>query len=183
MNTLDQKIELITKTHAMIKEIKDFPIEPQESNQHKTHYIVVTGIIKNSEGKYLICKRSPKEKAFPDKWCVPGGKIEMSDFIDTPKDTKDHWFDVFEKVLHREVKEETGITIKNIGFVSNLAFIRPNGYSTIIVSMHGEHVEGDVVLNKDELVEHAWVNLEEAKNYDLIENIWEQISKVESKSH
>jgi len=117
----------------------------------KTHYIAVTGIIRNKDGKYLICKRSEKEKAFPNKWCVPGGKIEPKDFVDTPKDTGDHWFDIFEKVLRKEIKEETRLEIKNIRYVSNLAFIRPNGYSTIIVSLCAEHDGGDVVLNEDEL--------------------------------
>lgn len=146
----------------------------------KAHYIAVTGIIRNSEGKFLICKRSPNEKVFPNKWCVPGGKIEQNDFINNPKDTNDHWFDIFEKVLEREIFEETNLKIKNIGYVSNLALIRPNGFSTLIVSLYGEHEEGKVKLNENELIEHKWVGLEEAKNYDLIENIYEQIEKVAS---
>lgn len=147
----------------------------------KTHQIAVTGIIRNAEGKYLICKRSPNEKAFPEKWCVPGGKIETSDFIDTPKDTSEHWFDIFEKVLAREVLEETAITLKNIGYISNLAFMHPNGNSTLIVSLHAEHDSGEVELQQEELTDHAWVTLEEAKNYDLIDNIWEQIKKTDEK--
>jgi 8-oxo-dGTP pyrophosphatase MutT (NUDIX family) len=147
--------------------------------QDKVHYVSVTGIVRNSEGKYLICKRSPKEKAFPNKWCVPGGKIEVNDFINSPKDTSDHWLDIFEKTLIKEIAEETGLKIKNIGYVSNLAFIRPNGFSTIIVSLHAEHDEGEVNLDEEELIDYAWVSLEEAKSYDLIENIFEQIEKVE----
>ncbi len=149
--------------------------------QDKVHYIAVTGIIKNDEGKYLICKRSLNEKVFPGKWCVPGGKVQVKDFVNTPKDTDDHWFDIFEKTLQKEILEETNIKIKNIGYVSNLALIRPNGFSTIIVSMHGEHDGGEIQLQKDELTEYAWVTLDEAKDYDLIENIWEQIEKVEGK--
>ncbi|MCK4650149.1 NUDIX domain-containing protein [Candidatus Pacearchaeota archaeon] len=149
--------------------------------QDKTHYVAVTGIIRNSDGKYLICKRSQNEKIFPNKWCVPGGKIQIKDFINTPKDTSDHWFDIFEKILQKEILEETALTIKNIGYVSNLALIRPNGYSTIIISLHADHDAGEVQLQEDELTDHAWVTLEEAKNYDLIENIWEQIEKVENK--
>ena len=149
--------------------------------QDKVHYIAVTGILKNKYGKYLICRRSQNEKVFPGKWCVPGGKIQVKDFVDTPKDTNDHWFDIFEKTLKKEILEETNITIKNFGYVSNLALIRPNGFSTIIVSMHGEHDGGEVTLNEDELTEHAWVTLDEAKDYDLIENIWEQIERVEGK--
>jgi len=81
--------------------------------QEKAHYVVITGIIRKNE-KYLICKRSPKEKAFPNMWCVPGGKIEKKDFIHTNKDTNDHWLDIFEKILEKEIFEETNIRIKNI---------------------------------------------------------------------
>lgn len=151
-----------------------------EDLKEKAHYISVTGIIRNSEGKYLICKRSPNEKIFPGKWCVPGGKIQQSDFINTQKDTNDHWFDIFERTLQKEIREETGLEIKNIGYVSNLALIRPNGFSTIIVSLHAQHKSGEVKLDQSELVSHAWVSLEEARNFDLIENIFEQIRKVES---
>ena len=150
-----------------------------ESHQQKTHYIAVTGIIRKN-GKFLICKRSSKGKAFPNKWCVPGGKVEVNNFINSPKDTRDHWFNVFEKVLNKEIKEETNLSIKNIGYVSNLAFIRPNGFSTIIVSLFADYDDGKVILSEDELVDYAWVTLEEAKNYDLIENIYEQIEKVNS---
>jgi 8-oxo-dGTP diphosphatase len=144
----------------------------------KTHYVSVTGIIRK-DGKYLICKRSENEKAFPGKWCVPGGKIEKDDFVNTEKDTSDHWLDIFEKTLKKEVKEETDLEIDNIGYVSSLVFIRPNGYSTIIVSLYAEHKEGEVKLEEDELTDHKWVTLDEAKNYDLIENIYEQIEKVD----
>jgi len=149
--------------------------------QEKTHYVVVTGIVRNKEGKYLICKRSSNEKAFPNKWCVPGGKVERDNFINDPKDTSSHWLNIFEKVLRREILEETGIKIKNIGYVSNLAFIRPNGFSTIIISLYADHDGGEVILNKEELVDYAWVTLEEAKEYDLIENIHEQIEQVEKR--
>ncbi len=145
--------------------------------KQKAHYIAVTGIIRKGD-KFLICKRSPNEKVFPNKWCVPGGKLEQGDFINSSKDTNDHWFGVFEKTLIKEVKEETDLDISNIGYVSNLALIRPNGFSTIIVSLSADHAMGEVKLNEDELTDHAWVTLEEAKKYDLIENIYEQLEKV-----
>ncbi|MBU1259960.1 NUDIX domain-containing protein [Patescibacteria group bacterium] len=146
--------------------------------KEKTHYVSVTGIVRRN-GKYLICKRSPEEKAFPNKWCVPGGKIEQSDFINAPNDTSVYWLDIFEKTVEKEIKEETNLEIKNIGYVSNLIFIRPNGFSTIIVSLYADYAEGEVKLAEDELTEHAWVTLEEAKNYDLLDNLYEQIEKVD----
>lgn len=150
-------------------------------DSNKTHYIAVTGIIRK-EDRFLICKRSPKEKMFANKWCVPGGKVEAKDFIDTPKDTEDHWFCVFEKVLQKEVAEETGLEISNIDYVSNLAFLRPNGHATIIISLCASHARGDVELAEDELVDYAWVTLDEAKEYDLIENIYEQMEVAVKKN-
>lgn len=144
----------------------------------KTHYVSVTCIIRR-DNKYLICKRSPNEKAFPGKWCVPGGKIEHADFINAPKDTGAYWLDIFERVVEKEVKEETNLNVKNIGYVSNLVFIRPNGFSTIIVSLYADYAKGEVKLSEDELTKHAWVTLEEAKNYDLLDNLYEQIERVD----
>ena len=155
-------------------------VESVESVRSKAHYIAVTGIIRKGD-KYLICKRSDKEKAFPGKWCVPGGKIEQSDFINTKKDTHDHWLGIFERILKKEIKEETNLEIHNIGYVSSAAFIRANGFSTIIVSLFADYLDGSVKLNPEELIEFVWVTLEEAKGYDLIENIWEQIEIVDMK--
>ena len=143
-------------------------------SSNKLHYIAVTCIIER-DGKFLICKRSEKEKAFPSKWCVPGGKVETQDFINLPKDTSSHWLDVFERVLKKEIREEVNLEIKEIDYVSNLAFVRPNGCSTIIISMFARYDFGNVRLSEDELTDYAWVDLEEAKDYDLIENIYEQL--------
>jgi len=143
----------------------------------KIHYVSVTGIVKK-DNKFLICKRSHKEKAFPGKWCVPGGKIEEQDFINSPKDIGDYWLDIFEKIVIKEIKEETNIDIKNIDYVSNLVFIRPNGYPTIIVSLVADYAGGEVKLAEDELVDYAWVTLDELKDYDLLENLYDQIKKV-----
>jgi 8-oxo-dGTP diphosphatase len=169
-NLFEELLKNIIGLFGLMDDLKD-----------KVHYIAVTGIVRKDD-KYLICKRSDKERIFPGKWCVPGGKVTITDFIHTPKDTKDHWFGVLEKTLAKEIFEETNIRIKNIGYVSNLALLRPNGYSTIIISLHAQWDSGEAEMKQpDELVDFAWVTLEEAKEYDLIENIWEQIEKVEKK--
>ena len=71
---------------------------------NKAHYVVATGIIVR-DGKYLITKRSSKEKVFPNKWTVPGGKVEKEDYTKRPKHTSAHWYNIFEHVVKREVKE------------------------------------------------------------------------------
>ena len=63
-----------------------------EEIKEKAYYISITGIIRNSNGKYLICKRSPNVQNFPNKWCVPGGKVERKD-IDSNSANKKANFD------------------------------------------------------------------------------------------
>ena len=146
-------------------------------DEDKAHYIVVTGIIVK-DGKFLIAKRSPNEKAFPSQWTVPGGKLETKDYLHRPKDTSAHWYNVFEHLLRREVKEEVGLDIKDIKYLTSLTFVRGDGIPTIVISLYADHHDGEVSLS-DELVDHAWVTLEEAKNYDLIEGIYEELEMLD----
>jgi len=146
-------------------------------DQQKAHYLVVTGIvIKN--GKYLITKRASTEKAFPNQWTVPGGKLELDDYSKRQKDTSSHWYNVFEGLLKREVMEETGLTVKNIRYLTSLAYIRSDGIPTIIVSLFADYAGGDVKLCPA-LTEYAWVSLEETKKYDLIEGIYEELEMLD----
>ena len=77
------------------------------------HEVAITAIVVKN-GKYLITKRAKTKKRFPGYWTVPGGKLETSDYINLQKDTEFYWYNVLEKVLKREVKEEVGIEINNI---------------------------------------------------------------------
>ena len=142
-------------------------------DQNKTHYIVVTGIIVK-DGRFLITKRAPTEKAFPNQWTVPGGKLERQDYVNRPKDTSVHWYNIFEDLLKREVLEETGLKIKNIRYLTSLAYERSDGVPTLIVSLYADYNSGNINLCPS-LTEHAWVTLEEAKNYKLIEGIYEEL--------
>ena len=66
-------------------------------DKNLNHYIVVTGIVVK-DGKYLITKRAEWEKAFPGRWTVPGGKLEVLDYVLREKDTPHHWYNVFLKI-------------------------------------------------------------------------------------
>ena len=146
-------------------------------DKNLAHYIVVTGILVK-EGKFLITKRAPWEKAFPNMWTVPGGKMEVLDYALRDKDTKHHWYNVFEDLVKREVKEEAGLEIKNIGYVTSMVYIRPDRIPCTIVSLYGEPV-GDKVQLCHALTDYKWVTLEEAKNYDLIEGIYEELEMLD----
>lgn len=146
-------------------------------DSQKAHYVVVTGIILR-DGKYLITKRAPTEKAFPNQWTVPGGKLELQDYTKKPKDTSAHWYNIFENLLKREVMEETGLKIKNIRYLTSLSYIRPDNIPTVIVSLYADYASGEVKLCPA-LTEFAWITLEEAKKYDLIEGIYEELEMLD----
>jgi ADP-ribose pyrophosphatase YjhB (NUDIX family) len=143
----------------------------------KAHYVVLTAII-IKDGKYLIAKRSGNELVSPCKWTVPGGKLETADYVNRKKDTSMHWYNVFESLVEREVREETSLEIKNLRYLTSLSFIRPDGMPTVVASFFADYAGGSVILS-DELTDHAWVTLEEAREYDLIEGIHEELEMLD----
>ena len=147
-------------------------------DEEKAHYVVATCIVVK-EGKYLITKRAEWEKAFPGKWTVPGGKLESRDYIETKPDTNEgQWYNVCERLVRREVREEAGIEIKNIGYVTSLTFIRPDGIPVVVISLYADYDSGEVRLSED-MTDYKWVSVEEAKTYDLIDGIYEEIEMLD----
>lgn len=136
--------------------------------------VVITAIIQK-EGKYLITRRSLAKKRFPGKWTVPGGHLEPPDFMSYPKDTEHYWYNVLEKALARETQEEVGLQIENIRYVTSLATEHTDGAASIVISCLADYVSGDVKLQEDETDECAWVSVEEAKDYQLIDGIYDEI--------
>ncbi|HQT83124.1 MAG TPA: NUDIX domain-containing protein, partial [Candidatus Paceibacterota bacterium] len=135
------------------------------------HEVAITAIVVK-DGKYLITRRVPTKKRFPGKWTVPGGKLETNDYVNLPKDTEDCWYNVLEQVLRREVREETGLEIENIAYVTSLATIHKDGAPSLVISCMADWKSGEVVLQEAETDQYAWVSLAEAKEYDLIGGIY-----------
>lgn len=144
------------------------------------HEVVITAIVVK-DGKYLITRRSPLKKRFGGMWTVPGGKLETSDYVNLPKDTKDYWYNVLEQVLRREVKEEVGLAIKNIEYVTSLATIHQDGAPSLVISCMADWESGEVVLQESETDQFAWVSLEEAKSHDLIGGIYEELEMADQR--
>jgi 8-oxo-dGTP pyrophosphatase MutT (NUDIX family) len=141
------------------------------------HRITSTAIIRK-DGKYLIVKRSPDKKVFPGRWTVPGGGLETTDYIDTPKTTPEAWYYAIENSLKREIEEEVGLKVGKLNYLLDLVFIRPDNIPVATLSYWCEWESGEVKLN-EENVDFKWVTVEEAKNYDLISGIAEEIEMVD----
>ena len=236
------------------------------------HEVALTALVVK-DGKYLITRRAQNKKRFPSMWTVPGGRLEVSDYIQLPKDTEHYWYNVLEKTLRREVREEVGIEIDHILYMTSLARVHEDlpapqpdqyfvyvilcenkvmyigqtqnlqerwnlhqkgmaaeytqkyqpkqlihyeefdsreraverekhlktgfgrkwlkrewdagrtrqagGAPSLVISCLADYVSGEVILKEDETDHYAWVSLEEAKEYDLIEGIYDELVMAE----
>lgn len=152
----------------------------EEKEKNYLHEVAVTAIIVK-DGKFLITRRSLEKKRFPGKWTVPGGKLEVSDYINLPKDTEHYWYNVMEKVLRREVGEEVGLVISEVEYLTSLATVHEDGHPSLVISCLAKYESGEVSLDPNECDEFAWVSAEEAKSYDLLDGIYEELVMAEKK--
>ena len=159
--------------------------QPVHSDLHR---IAVTGIIwkKEADGtfRYLITKRSPNKKAWPNKWTVPGGGLETSDYMQTEatyaNSESPQWYNAVERTLRREIKEEVNLEISDVNYLLDLAFIRPDGIPAVVLSFYCKYESGDVVLDED-AVEFAWIGVKEIPHYELIQGIDHEITLVDER--
>src|SRR3989344_9202626 len=143
------------------------------------HEVAITAIIVK-DGKYLITRRAMTKKRWPGMWTVPGGKLETADYMSWPKDTHGYWYNVLEKTLRREVKEEVGLEIKDIVYVTSLATGHEDKAPSLVISCMAEWANGEVALQLEECEQFAWVSLEEGKNSDLIDGIYDELAMAEN---
>ncbi len=146
------------------------------------HRVVSTVIIYNGN-KYLLLQRSLSENAFPGKWTVPGGGLSPKDYINTKPSTKARqWYFAIVDGLRREVKEETNLEIGQPTLLCDVVFIRPDGVPAIVLSYFAPYKSGKVKIGSDQ-AGFAWVPVAEAKKYDLIDGILEEIMMVDRMIH
>ncbi|MBI5138693.1 MAG: NUDIX domain-containing protein [Candidatus Vogelbacteria bacterium] len=145
------------------------------------HEIATTAIIVNKEGKYLITRRAPERKRYPGYWTVPGGRIQTSDYLALPKETEFYWYNVLERTLKREVMEESGVEITNVEYLTSLATVHKDGTPSLVISCVADYVNGQVKIQPGESDDFAWVSIEEAKAYQLMDGIYEELVMVNKK--
>jgi nucleoside triphosphatase len=122
--------------------------------------IGVVGIIRNQKGEVLLCKMPLNRGVYPGQWAIPGGGIEPSETMT--------------QALEREIKEEVGLTIKNMSpfwFQDDTKEkIFADGHREMLYMIHlvfdGE-TDDDTVSINDEFEEYAWVGIDDLLGYDL----------------
>ncbi len=148
-----------------------------EIKDRKLHRVALTCII-HKNGEYLLTQRGLNEKAFPGKWTVPGGNLEVDDYINLPASDAGQWYNALDIALRREVKEETGLQVGKLNYLVDITFIRPDGVPVVILSYWADYESGEVKLGGDS-ANFSWVTLDQAKNYDLIDGILGEIEMVD----
>lgn len=149
-----------------------------EKNEY-LHEVAITAIV-IKDGKYLIVRRSMTKKRFPGMWTVPGGRLEPKDYTNFPKDTEHYWYNVLERTLARELEEEVGIAVTNVKYLTSLARVHEDGAPSLVISCTADYASGEIRLQEGETDEYAWVSLEEAKQHNLIDGIYDELSMAEN---
>lgn len=161
-------------------------ISLQQAKTEKLFYLVANVVIyRKEDGKCLILKRSSQEKVHPDKYCVPGGKLEWKDLpVNNPTRLNGNVLDyenAVESLLAREAQEEAGVEIdlsRGLKYINSVAFIRPDGIPVVLVKFAASYKSGNVTLEKGAFTNFAWVNEHEVKKYSCIEGIQQEIAQT-----
>jgi ADP-ribose pyrophosphatase YjhB (NUDIX family) len=159
-------------------------ISLENAKKDKLFYFVANVIVyRDGDKRCLILKRDKREKVHPEKYAVPGGKLEWKD-LDVSNPTRINgdvldYENAVEDLLNREVMEEAGIDIeKGLVYINSVAFIRPDEIPVILVKFAAKYKSGEVKVEDGSFTDHAWVNEQEVKNYRCIEGIAEEVSEA-----
>ncbi|MES3004480.1 MAG: NUDIX domain-containing protein [Patescibacteria group bacterium] len=155
-----------------------------EIKDKELHRIATTTLVYKPDFTYLITKRAMHKKVMPGKWTIPGGGLSTDDYVNTPSSTEGakQWYGSLITSLKRELKEEVNLEIGKPELLTDLTFVRPDGVPVLVLSYFAAYVSGEVSIDQDidgDTTDFAWVTLEQAKNYDLIDGIWDEIREVE----
>lgn len=159
-------------------------ISIDNAKKEKLFYFVANAVVvRLSDMRCLILKRSEREVAHPGKWATPGGKLEWADFdIAHPTRMNGDVIDfenAIEDLLEREVREEAGVEIANdFRYINSAAFVRPDETPVVMLKLAVPYKSGDVKIQEGDFTDFAWVNAEEAKGYDCIQGIPEEVEKA-----
>jgi ADP-ribose pyrophosphatase YjhB (NUDIX family) len=111
--------------------------------------IVVIGLVKKGD-TYLLTKRKEFKSKYHDLWQLPGGGLE--------------WHEKIVDCLRRELREETGIEVKNIQYIPAIFEEFYKTWHGVFFNFTCEPVDEDpkIVIN-DEASDYGWYTLEEAR--------------------
>jgi ADP-ribose pyrophosphatase YjhB (NUDIX family) len=118
--------------------------------------IIVAALIKR--GEQILLGQKPKGVGpYPDTWHIPGGGINLND-------------EKCEEAVRREIKEETGLRVKNLKKVAWDTDIEPNKHGElthyIFLQFSCDYDGGDLIPG-DDMSHFEWVSMKDAPKFKL----------------
>ena len=110
--------------------------------------------IRNSEGKYLISKRSADSDFGPNMYDIPGGKVP---FGEDPNS-----FGV------RKVFEEVGVAVTELKPIFIYSEVQKEVRHQICIVYECKYNNENIDLNSDKFSDFQWINIKEYANYPMI---------------
>ena len=123
--------------------------------------LTMRGVIKNNINEILIVKRHPKSKTDPEKWELPGGKVDEGED--------------FAKALIREIKEETSLDVK----IGDFCDAVQNDYAhkrTVQMIMYLKDIKGEVKIS-EEHVDWMWASIDKIKTLEISSSLKKVLEK------
>jgi len=115
-------------------------------------------LLKNSQGEYLILKSPSNSPFWQGKYDLPGGRINEDEInVDFPK------------LIDREIKEETGKTVKYKLRKDPVALVKyrlDDGRCVLYILFEAKYISGQVVIS-NEHTDYRWqkITLTNSKKY------------------
>ena len=98
-------------------------ISLDQAKEEKLFYAVANAVVlRRSDNRCLILKRSEREKVHPKKYCVPGGKLEWKDLpLESPTRKNGEVLD-YEQAIEN-LQKAISVNPKNLNLRNNLGIV------------------------------------------------------------
>lgn len=126
------------------------------------YYLAVKGIIRRSDGKILVLKRSNKDDHKPGVWETVGGGMDRQE---TPQEA-----------LMREIQEETGLTVRVKEPFNVFTFKKDTGEFKVGITFLCEYFDGEVALSSEHS-EYRWIEPKEFSEMESVSSLHEEIAR------
>lgn len=126
------------------------------------YHLAVKGIIKRSDGKILVLKRSSEDDHKPNVWETVGGGMDREE---TPQEA-----------LQREILEETGLMVKVEQPFNVFTFKKDTGEFKVGITFLCNFVSGEVKLSHEHS-DFRWIDPKEFAEMESVPSLHEEIAR------
>mgnify|MGYP003404825222 FL=1 len=126
------------------------------------YFLAVKGIIRRSDGKMLVLKRSSKDDHKPGVWETVGGGMDREE---TPQEA-----------LMREIQEETSLDVRVDVPFNVFSFKKDTGEFKVGITFLCEYLSGEVMLS-DEHSEYRWIDPKEFADLESVPSLHAEIAR------